>query len=108
MRDYVDLAGHQDTDGKLFPQTIGGEMSATAWVRYNTLGSWSRIMELAGIFSEYNNNIIFGISFANPTLNLQVYQGSAAATLTFANVVPRYQWIHATLTVKRSLRMFHW
>jgi hypothetical protein len=102
-RNYVNLAWHPDTDGKLFPQTIGGEMSVTAWVRYNTLGSWSRIFELAGIYSEYNNNIIFGIEGGTTNLALQSYQGSLASTLFAPGVITRYKWVHATMTIKQQL-----
>jgi hypothetical protein len=58
-------------------------------------------MELAGMVSEYDNNIIFGLSFANPTFNLQIYQRSSVSTLIVGKVIPRYQWIHATFTLKK-------
>lgn len=68
-----------------------------AWVCFDGLGTWERILDLGG--GERSDNILLSRAGATNDLNLSVFQGSSDGVLRAAGVIERGRWMHVAATL---------
>lgn len=87
--------------GEISGLEIGGAMSISAWVKYDSLSqSWSRIVDFGD--SDANNNIVLAHVGTSSELAFEIYDGAgtpADGVLRISNFFTEGEWVHVTATV---------